>query len=81
MSGGTGIERRAMSDRRCTAGGDRRHAPSTANDLYRRIEDKRLAIMADRRRCARRGQDLGIAEPTVSELPDELARLRQGDCV
>jgi hypothetical protein len=66
-----------MSDRRCSAGGDRRRAPSTANDLYSRIEEKRLAIMADRRRCARRLHDLGIAATTVSELPDELAHLRQ----
>lgn len=50
-------ERRAMVDRRLDTRVDRRFPRNSAKDLYSRIEEKRLALRADRRRQLRRQSD------------------------
>lgn len=54
---GIELERRAMVDRRLDTTVDRRFPRNSANDLYSRLEDKRLALQADRRRQLRRQSD------------------------
>lgn len=65
-------ERRAMVDRRLDTRVDRRFPRNSAKDLYSRIEEKRLALRADRRRQLRRQGDqsqlMGHSDSAIGEM-------------